>query len=48
MLGCMDAYNPNTDDQSAYVERLELVFIVNKIKHDKKVAVLLTVLGTKA
>ena len=48
MLGFMDAYNPDTDDWSAYVERLDLFFLANEIKDDKKVAVLLTVLGTKA
>ena len=48
MLGFMDAYNPDTDDWSAYIERLDLFFLANEIKDDKKVAVLLTVLGTKA
>ena len=48
ILGCTDTYNPDTDDWSAYVERLELFFLANEIKDDKKVATLLTVLGTKA
>ena len=47
ILGCMDAYNPDADDWSAYVERLELFFLANEIKDDKKVATLLTVFGTK-
>ena len=44
----MDSFNPNTDDWSAYVERLESFFLANEIKGNKKVAVLLTVLGAKA
>ena len=48
MLGFMDAYNPDTDNWSAYVERLDLFFLANEIKDDKKVTILLTVLGTKA
>ena len=48
MLGFMDAYDTDTDDWSTYVERLDLFFLANKIKDNKKVAVLLTVLGTKA
>ena len=48
MLGFMDAYNPDMDDWSTYVERLDLFFLANEIRDDKKVAVLLTVLRTKA
>ena len=44
----MGAYNPDTDDWSAYIERLDLFFLANEINDDKKVAVLLTVLGMKA
>ena len=44
----MDTYNPDADDWSAYVERPDLFFQANEIKDEKKVAVLLTVLGTKA
>ena len=32
MLGCMDAYNPDTDDWSAYVERLQLFLLQMMIK----------------
>ena len=48
ILGAMDSFNPDTDDWSAYVERLESFFLAHEIKDDKKVAVLLTVLGAKA
>ena len=48
VLGSMDNFNPDMDDWSAYVERLEPFFLANEIKDDKKVAVLVTVLGTKA
>ena len=47
VLGCMDTYNPETNDWSVYIERLDLFFETNEIKGEKKVAVLLTVLGTK-
>ena len=47
MLGFIDAYKPDRDDWSAYIKRLDLFFLANEIKDNKKVAVLLTVLGTK-
>ena len=28
LLGCMDVFNPNVDDWSAYVERLELFMAI--------------------
>ena len=37
MLGCMDTYNSETDDWSAYVERLDLFSEVNEIKDEKQV-----------
>ena len=48
ILGAMDSFNPDTDDWSAYIERLDSFFLANEIKDDKKVAVLLTVLRAKA
>jgi len=48
MLGNMDNFNPDVDDWSSYVERLESFFLTKKVKDEKKVAVLLTVIGTKA
>ena len=48
LLGSMDIFNPNMDDWSAYVKRRESFFLANEIKDNKKVAVLITVIGTKA
>ena len=47
LLGSMDIFNSDVDDWSAYVERLESFFLTNEIKDNKKVAVLITVIGTK-
>ena len=47
-LGTMDAFDPDTDNWPAYTERLEQFFVANDITNEKKVAVLLTVIGTKA
>ena len=47
-LGAMDPFDPDTDSWLAYSERLEQFFVTNDIANGKKVAVLLTVIGTKA
>ena len=47
-LGTMDPFDPDTDSWPAYSERLEQFFVANDIADGKKVAVLLTVIGTKA
>ena len=47
-LGTMDPFDPNTDTWPAYTERLDQFFVANDIADGKKVAVLLTVIGTKA
>ena len=47
-LGMMDPFDPNTDNWPAYYVRLEQFFVVNVIADGKKMAVLLTVIGTKA
>ena len=47
-LGSMNAFDPETDNWSAYVERLESFFTANEIKDEKKVSVLVTFLGAKA
>ena len=47
VLGCVPAYNPDTDDWSAYAEQLDLFFLVDEIKMRKN-SCSLTVLGTKA
>ena len=47
-LGTMDPFDPDIDSWPAYSERLEQFFVANNIADGKKVAVLLTVIGTKA
>ena len=47
-LGSMNVFNPDTDDWTAYVERLESFFVTNEIKDEKKVSVLVTFLGANA
>ena len=48
-LGHVEAFNLQTDDWSLYTERLSQYFVANDITDDKKkVAVLLTVMGSKA
>ena len=47
-LGSMNAFDPDTDDWTAYVERLESFFVTNDIKDEKKVSILVTFLGAKA
>ena len=46
--GHMDLFDVQNDDWSLYTERLRQFFVANKITDDKKVAVLLTVVGTWA
>ena len=47
-LGTMDPFDPDTDTWPAYTKRLDQFFVANDIADGKKVAVLLTVIGTKA
>ena len=47
-LGMMDPFDPDKDSWPAYSERLEQLFVANDIADGKKVAVLLTVISTKA
>jgi len=47
-LGSMNAFDPDTDDWTAYVERLESFFVMNDIKDEKKVSILVTFLRAKA
>ena len=47
-FGTMDPFDPDTDNWPAYSERLEQFFVANDIADGKKVAVLLTLIGTKA
>ena len=48
LLGYMDIFNPEVDDRSSYVERMESFFVASDVKDEKKVAVLVIVIGTKA
>ena len=49
ILGHMDPFDVQNDDWSLYTERLGQFFVANDIADDKKkVAVLLTVVGTRA
>ena len=47
-LGSMDIFDPDSDSWPAYIERLDQFIAANEIPDGKKVAVLLTVIGTKA
>ena len=48
VLGTLQDFNPQSDNISTYLERLELYFDVNGVEADRKVPVLLTVIGAKA
>ena len=43
----MDLFDPVIDNWPVYPERLEQFFLANGIENEKKVAVLLTIIGTK-
>ena len=47
-LGTMNPFDPDMDSWLAYSERLDQFFVANDIADEKKVAVVLTVIGTKA
>ena len=47
VFGSLGEFDPTTDDISAYLERLQLYFAANKVEDDRKVPVLLTVIGAK-
>ena len=44
-LGRMQEFEPDTESISAYLERLQMFFEANDIAAEKKVSVLLTVIG---
>ena len=48
VLGRLEEFDPKSDNISTYLERLQLYFDANKVEDDRKVAVLLTVIGAKA
>ena len=47
-LGHVEPFDLNKDDWSRYTERLGQFFVANDVKDDAKVAVFLTVIGSKA
>uniref|UniRef100_V5I8X4 CCHC-type domain-containing protein n=1 Tax=Anoplophora glabripennis TaxID=217634 RepID=V5I8X4_ANOGL len=48
MIGSIEKFNPKESDITSYLERLEQLFICNAVEADKKVAMLLTLLGGEA
>ncbi|KAF5274678.1 hypothetical protein FQR65_LT16909 [Abscondita terminalis] len=48
LIGSIEQFNPKETDISSYVERLEQLFICNCVEEDKKVPLLLTLIGSEA
>ena len=46
-VGHIEAFNPENERISAYLERVQLFFVANGVKEDKQVATLLSVIGGK-
>ena len=46
-IGRMDCFDSTVEDWSAYVERLEQYCVANDVEEEKKVAVLLSLMGAK-
>ena len=46
-LGRLQAFNPDEENISSYLEQVQLYFEANEVKPEKQVAVLLTVIGPK-
>ena len=47
VLGRLQEFDPRVDNMSTYLERLELYFDANAVEASRKVAVLLTVIGSR-
>ena len=47
VLGTIGEFDSRVDNITAYLERLQLYFEANEVKDDRKVAVLLTVIGAR-
>lgn len=47
LLGQLETFDPEQENITSYLERVALYFDANEVKDEKKVAVLLTVIGTK-
>lgn len=48
LIGSIEHFNPRENDITSYLERLEQLFVCNVVEQDKKVALLLTLLGGEA
>ena len=46
-FGKIDVFQPEVEEFSAYLERIELYFVANGIADDKQVPVFLSLLGAK-
>ena len=47
LIGTISEFNPSVETIGAYLERLEMFFLVNAVDDGKKVAMLGTLLGAK-
>ena len=46
-FGRKEIFDPEVEEWSTYVERLEMFFILNNVPNEKKAASLLTLIGGK-
>ena len=46
-FGCIQEFQPESESITAYFERLEMFFAANDVEEDKRVPVLLSVVGKK-
>ena len=46
-FGRKEIFDPEVEEWSTYVERLEMFFVVNNVPNEKKAASLLTLIGGK-
>ncbi|XP_011872492.1 PREDICTED: uncharacterized protein K02A2.6-like, partial [Vollenhovia emeryi] len=48
LIGSIEAFNPRETDITSYMERIEMLFACNEVVADKKVSLLLTLIGGEA
>lgn len=48
LIGSIEQFNPKTGDIASYLERVEQLFICNVVEVEKKVPLLLTLIGGEA
>ena len=48
LIGSIEQFDPKTSDITSYLERLEQLFICNVVENDKKVSLLITLIGAEA